>query len=165
MSRVFIDTEFIESGWGEPIHLLSLGLVHEDGREYYAVVKDAPTHLANDWVRENVLPHLADGPFRTREEIREDVFQFLDGDTSPFFIGYFADYDWVVFCSLFGRMVDLPSGFQMYCGDLKQWAVQLGVGGMPELPGERHHALEDARRNKRFWESLINRSGEPVRIL
>lgn len=36
------------------------------------------------------------------------------------FYGYFADYDWVLFCSLFGRMIDLPSGFPMYCRDLKQ---------------------------------------------
>jgi len=31
-----------------------------------------------------------------------------------------SDYDWVLFCSLFGRMIDLPKGFPMYCIDLKQ---------------------------------------------
>jgi len=36
------------------------------------------------------------------------------------FYGYYADYDWVLFCSLFGRMIDLPDGFPMYCIDLKQ---------------------------------------------
>lgn len=36
------------------------------------------------------------------------------------FYGYYADYDWVLFCSLYGRMLDLPSGFPMYCNDLKQ---------------------------------------------
>lgn len=38
----------------------------------------------------------------------------------PEFYAYYADYDWVVFCSLFGRMIDLPKGFPMYCKDLKQ---------------------------------------------
>lgn len=38
----------------------------------------------------------------------------------PEFYAYYADYDWVVFCSLFGRMIDLPKGFPMYCRDLKQ---------------------------------------------
>jgi hypothetical protein len=38
----------------------------------------------------------------------------------PKFYGYFSAYDWVLFCSLFGRMVDLPPGFPMYCSDLKQ---------------------------------------------
>lgn len=36
------------------------------------------------------------------------------------FYTYFGDYDWVVFCWLFGRMIDLPKGFPMYARDLKQ---------------------------------------------
>ncbi len=38
----------------------------------------------------------------------------------PEFYAYYADYDWVVFCWLFGKMIDLPEGFPMYCRDLKQ---------------------------------------------
>lgn len=38
----------------------------------------------------------------------------------PKFYGYYSDYDWVLFCSLFGKMMDLPKGFPMYCLDLKQ---------------------------------------------
>lgn len=41
------------------------------------------------------------------------------GDKTEFY-AFYADYDWVVFCWLFGRMVDLPKGFPMYCTDLKQ---------------------------------------------
>lgn len=40
--------------------------------------------------------------------------------SEPKFYAYYADYDWVVFCWLFGRMIDLPDGFPMYCIDLKQ---------------------------------------------
>jgi len=36
------------------------------------------------------------------------------------FYAYYADYDWVVFAQLFGKMKDLPKGFPMYCKDLKQ---------------------------------------------
>ena len=38
----------------------------------------------------------------------------------PKFYAYYADYDWICFCWLFGRMIDLPDGFPMYCNDLKQ---------------------------------------------
>lgn len=38
----------------------------------------------------------------------------------PVFIGYYCDYDWVLFCSLFGKMIELPEGFPMFCIDLKQ---------------------------------------------
>ncbi len=39
---------------------------------------------------------------------------------TPEFYGYYSDYDWVLFCSLFGTMMELPKGFPMYCIDLKQ---------------------------------------------
>jgi hypothetical protein len=41
-------------------------------------------------------------------------------DNEPKFYAYYADYDWVVFCWIFGKMMDLPSGFPKYCNDLKQ---------------------------------------------
>ncbi len=40
--------------------------------------------------------------------------------TNVEFYGYYCDYDWVLFCSLFGKMIELPKGFPMYCRDLKQ---------------------------------------------
>lgn len=48
----------------------------------------------------------------------DGVGDFVDND--PRFYAYYADYDWVVFCWLFGTMMELPKGFPMYCRDLKQ---------------------------------------------
>lgn len=71
---------------------------------------------------------------KTREEILSEVRKFIS-DGRPVFYGYYCDYDWVLFCSLFGRMIDLPEGYPMYCIDLKQEidnlakkCFQLGVG-------------------------------------
>ena len=54
--RYFYDTEFIENG--STIDLVSIGIVAEDGREYYAVSTDADHTKANKWVREHVLDKL-----------------------------------------------------------------------------------------------------------
>lgn len=59
MRRFFYDTEFIDDG--KTIDLLSIGVVGEDGTEYYAVVDDL--ELINrahnrPWLRENVVPFL-----------------------------------------------------------------------------------------------------------
>lgn len=35
------------------------------------------------------------------------------------FYGYNSAYDWVVFCWLFEKMINLPKGFPSYCIDLK----------------------------------------------
>ena len=154
--KYFLDTEFIENGRNNAIILLSLAIVREDGREMYVESPYARDHeyMANEWVRENVLPHMT-GPVLGYAEIKHLILEFVKGDPAPEFWGYYCDYDWVVFCQLFGAMIDLPKDWPMFCMDLKQWAVHLGVD--QELPVQEtteHHALNDARWNRTVWEFL-----------
>ena len=159
--RYWLDTEFIEDG--KTIDLLSIGIVAEDGREFYAENGEADKSRSNQWVRDNVLPHLRvctppaeDCPHYTKAEIAERVAAFCDPEThsKPEFWGYYADYDWVVLCQLFGRMIDLPKGWPMYCRDLKQWCDDLDNPVLPEQGKSEHHALADARWNHVAWDYL-----------
>jgi len=56
--RYFYDTEFLEDG--HTIELISIGIVCDDGREYYAVNSDMPKDRIrqDDWLCQNVVPHL-----------------------------------------------------------------------------------------------------------
>lgn len=56
--KIFYDTEFIEDG--STIDLISIGIVAEDGREYYAVNSDMPVDRVkgHPWLLENVWPQL-----------------------------------------------------------------------------------------------------------
>ena len=45
--RYFYDTEFIEDG--STIELVSIGIVAEDGREFYAVSTEFDASNANEW--------------------------------------------------------------------------------------------------------------------
>jgi len=209
--KYFLDTEFLEGPqnpkWlilksrlgrlmiGKPkptIDLISIGIVAEDEREYYAISKDfnfkeawnrydflfeaggVQFHPAKKvyWLRENVLKpiwrelivletdylvkqkrmigyakdlnmnfnfknfkYLVNKYGKTNKEIADEVKSFCIfypryndkteitthfQDSNIEFYAYYADYDWVVFCWLFGKMMDLPSGFPNYCKDLKQ---------------------------------------------
>lgn len=151
--KYFVDTEFIEDG--KTIDLISIGIVAEDGRELYFVSSEFDASKANDWVKENVLSHLHPFGQRTRSDIRQEVLDFI-GEDKPEFWGYYADYDWVVFCWLFGKMIDLPKGWPMYCRDIKQLCDSLGN---PKLPSQskEHHALEDARWNRDAYDFLATR--------
>lgn len=158
--RVFFDAEFIEDG--RTIDLLSIGLVDEDGRELYATSAEADRSKACPWVQENVLPHLdviPAGPRvsvmlnASRREIAEAVREFVG--PKPEFWAYYADYDWVALCQLYGRMVDLPAGWPKYCLDLKQVAVMLGDPPLAPKPDLEHHALADARWVRKAWSTLI----------
>jgi len=54
--RIWFDTEFIDDG--KNIELLSIGMVREDGKTYYAEAKEADRSRATGWVSQNVLPQL-----------------------------------------------------------------------------------------------------------
>ena len=54
--RYFYDTEFIEDG--TTIDLVSIGVVDETGREFYAVSTEFDGSRAIPWVKRNVLDKL-----------------------------------------------------------------------------------------------------------
>src|SRR4051794_9731980 len=100
-TRYFYDTEFIEDG--STIDLISIGLVADDGREYYAAQQQTRKQWKrlhkHDWLRENVLiglPRLYGDlrisvgtrgnplaldflhrSFKPREQIRDEVRDFI----------------------------------------------------------------------------------------
>lgn len=256
----YLDTEFHEfkkkplTGKAvDTIELISIGVVDENGREYYAVCNEFDLKAAWNkwqsrtgqgdrnniepreyWLRENVLrpvfkellekerayiykasqrgvyfssevkdkftyrrfKKLLSKYGKSREVIAKEVLYFssngyfdktgfdlatakgykLYDDFKPEFYAYFADYDWVVFCWLFGRMIDLPKGFPMYCKDLKQLLdektdnifIDNGrsenliqgrlewIETLPHYPKQtnEHNALADAKWNKKLHEFI-----------
>lgn len=147
--KYFFDTEFIEDG--KTIDLISIGIVAEDGREFYAESVECDHSRASDWVKANVLPHLT-GAMANRHNIAAQIIDFV-GD-KPEFWGYYADYDWVALCQLYGKMIDLPKGWPMYCRDLKQLLDDLGNPKMPK-PITEHNALSDAQWNWWVYRKLL----------
>ncbi|MBD2771142.1 3'-5' exoribonuclease domain-containing protein [Iningainema tapete] len=184
--RYWMDLEFIENG--KTIDIISIGVVCEDGREYYAISYDCDWSKASDWVKQNVLPKLPKRPnlfnlnwkevrkqgWRSRADIAFEVLKFikypvverdiesysyhelksLETPITPEVWAYYADYDWVAFCQLFGTMSDLPKGLPMYCRDIKQYCDYLGNPRLPSQGKGEHNALLDARWNKQAWEFL-----------
>lgn len=148
-TRYFLDSEFREDG--RIIELISIALVCETGRSLYLVSSEFDESACNAFVREHVLPKLPPPTERvSRARIREEIAKFIDETRlgmRPEFWAYFADYDWVVFCQLFGSMIALPKGYPQYCKDLVQVMDDHGYGkqDLPAQIGELHDALADAR--------------------
>ena len=149
--KYWIDTEFIAKPY--TIDLVSVGIVAEDGREFYAESSDVDWSKANPWMQENVRPQL-DGNGMSREAISYGLRAFTDHDEHPVFWGYFPAYDWVGFVWLFGGLEELPFHYPQLCLDIKQWAIELGNPELPHQQGAQHHALLDARWTKEAWTFL-----------
>lgn len=159
--RYFLDTEFIENG--KTIDLISIGIVSDDGREFYRCNQEADLSKADEWVQKNVIVHLpgkCSPLWATRTQIRDELSSFLFRARPVEMWAYYADYDWVALCQLFGRMLDLPDWMPMYCNDIKQVFEQMGgkakIGHLkPPDPVDCHDALADARWNKTFYDALV----------
>lgn len=155
--KYFYDTEFYEDG--ERIHLLSIGIVAEDGRELYLENANFDWNIVPEghFVRTDVLPWLyLDGYTTTKVRIRDAVNDFITSTKDNELWAYYAAYDHVVLAQLFGVMVEMPLGIPWYTNDLKQEAVRQGfdIATVPQ-DGVVHHALGDARWNYKLYRAML----------
>ena len=230
--KYFLDTEFLEGtqkkwfGQTKPtIDLISIGIVCEDGREYYSISKDFNLKEAWNrfqrkeqtmfekqnafkgkkeyWIRDNVLKsiytelekkeidnykgftdpiydlelsfnysclkRLINKYGKSNKQIAEDIKDFvfkgqgqkIRFDNSIQFYGYYSDYDWVVFCWLFGKMINLPKGFPMFAFDIQQQIKEYKIDKnqlLKEVPQVNcHNALQDAIWNKSAYNWIQNK--------
>jgi len=156
--RYFYDCEFIEDG--RTIDLVSIGVVDEHGREFYAISTEFDPAPAVPWVRRNVLDRLPSPghpAWRSRERIRDELYQFLieplQGQEMELWAWY-ASYDHVVLAQLWGRMPDLPREIPRFTKDLRQLWDDRGRPPLPSSLQQRHDALVDARHNLARWRAL-----------
>lgn len=243
----YYDCEFLEgtqtkrflgipTGTTKPtIELISIGIVRQDDRKYYAISKDfnlkeawnrfeikkewhsidESTQSTRDvkvyWIRENVLKpifyewkgkdinfheieftykefkQLLNKYGKSNKQIAEEVKAFvyytgwecdppvhsyvLNKNGAINLYGYYSAYDHVALCWLFGKMIDLPTGFPMLTIDLKQELERLNetlgyncdtkgnsykLQEHPDYPKQanEHNALSDAIFNKQLHEFI-----------
>ncbi|MGB3696775.1 MAG: polyadenylate-specific 3'-exoribonuclease AS [Gordonia sp. (in: high G+C Gram-positive bacteria)] len=154
--RYFYDTEFIEDG--TTIELVSIGVIGEDGREFYAVSTEFDPAKAGDWVRSNVLdklPSPADKAWRSRRAIRESLFEFLTEPADRVELwAWVGAYDHVVLCQLWGSMTELPREMPRFTRELRQHWEAAGRPELPPAPANAHDALADARHNLVKWRAI-----------
>jgi 3' exoribonuclease, RNase T-like len=157
--RYFYDCEFIEDG--RLIDLVSIGVVDEYGREFYAVSTEFDDRPAVPWVRRNVLDRLpspADPAWRSRERIRDDLYAFLTEPLTPNSVmelwAWYAAYDHVALAQLWGTMPALPREIPRFTKDLRQLWDDRGRPPLPAADAPRHDALVDARHNLARWRAL-----------
>jgi hypothetical protein len=176
--KYFYDTEFHEDG--KTIDFISIGIVAEDGREFYAVSSDFDTRRVarNDWLMNNVMSTIDHDQFITydylglpavrdlyvtdkavlpKERIAKEIMYFIGGDRSPQFWAWYSAYDHVCLAQLFGTMHDLPGLMPMYTNDLRTLVdlARLKPSNLPKQAEGLHNALADARQNRVRYDFLM----------
>lgn len=182
--KIFYDLEFLERGPELPIMPISIGMVRDDGQQFYAINLDMQLSLVTRslWLQTNVIPHLPirvgdqhstmlntvvewDGEHpdihhvMTRDAIAAKVKEFIteydfEEWGKPELWGYYSGYDHVVLAQLFGDMTTLPAGIPMYTNDLMQEWTRLGQPAILPAQTNEHRALDDALWNQEAWTVL-----------
>ncbi|MGV4349785.1 hypothetical protein [Pandoraea pneumonica] len=142
--RIYIDTEFTDIAAPE---LISLGMVAEDGREFYGELTDVHLERCSAFVRSQVLPQLRTQPARILSvvDLGEAARQWMRG--------FDGQRRRPVIC--YDHPIDAHLLWQLIGGRPVGWKEKLIAQRIDhvlreryfEEHGGRHHALHDARAN------------------
>ena len=153
--RYFDDLEFGDTA--REVTLVSVGVVAEDGREFYAVSSEFDPLAVHPWVRDNVLPQLPPAStWQPRTTIRDALLAFLGQE--PVLWAWYGAYDHAALCQLWGAMPELPRAIPRFTMDVRQLWEHLGRPPLPVQESGLHDALADARHCKVKWEALAERA-------
>ena len=161
-----VDAEFIDGDL--EIDLVSLAVVADDGREFYAVSNEFDPSRANHFVATTVLPQLeapGDPVWMSRQEIKDGLLVFVGSTTPRFWSWGGLPYDWMVIAQLFGVDERMPDGWLSTGYDITLLVNRAGFSTdpldprLPQHTGAAHHALADAHWAQAVLHAIQRRSG------
>ena len=133
---LFFDMEF--TGLRQNTTPISLGIVSEDGKKFYAEFTDYDESQCNDWIKENVIKNLKlagmgvgvsdtdeNPPLRIvmgdKRYIRQEANEWIRQFNKIQFVSDVCHYDFVLLIDLLtngGTALDLPENISAVCHDL-----------------------------------------------
>ena len=163
--KLFFDTEF--TGLHQKTTLLSIGIVDENGREFYRELDDYDESQLNDWLKENVIGNFLNEGSVNRGILCDDLREWLRAYDYGEQIEIWSDclaYDWVLFCEIFGGAFEVPKNIYYIPFDICTMMKLKGVdpdinreeyafGDTPEV-AQKHNALWDAQVIRACYENL-----------
>jgi len=159
--RVYFDTEF--TGLHKDTTLISIGIIDENGREYYAELKDYDENQCDDWIKENVIKNLDGNHVVSKEELREELTEWFSEYKKVEIWSDCLAYDWVLFNDIFGHAFTIPMNIYYIPFDICTLMKIKGVD--PDIDREdfaemnekssKHNALWDAKVIKECYDKLM----------
>lgn len=181
ITKVFFDTEF--TGLHQKTTLISIGLISDCGKTFYAELTDYDQSQVDDWIRENVISKLTlenydidkdYEPYANNVIIKgntESIEQALSHWLSNFEkVEIWSDclsYDWVLFNQIFGHAFNIPKNVYYIPFDICTLFKLKGID--PDISREefasiwkesviefKHNALWDAKVIKMCYDKLMD---------
>lgn len=166
--NVFFDTEFtrFRSLDDEP-KLISIGLVTDDGREFYAELQDTwDISDCSDFVRQVVLELLDNQEYTKEADLAVQLKEWIEslGDQEVVLRCDAPSYDWTFVQELFHFFGTWPANLRRKVGtvyfdnDRQRHRYNAGMAMyFRDQDSRQHHALVDARAMCFAWKYAIKR--------
>lgn len=180
MTKVFFDTEF--TGLHQNTTLISIGIISEDGRTFYAELNDYDTNQVDDWIQENVIgnlrfsappegqqEHWSQSRIRTNislhqawnlemrgdsKEVRNGLEEWLTQFDSAEVWSDCLSYDWVLFNQLFGHAFNIPKNVYYIPFDICTLFKVKGID--PDINREDFAQLpSDPIKHNALWDAKV----------
>lgn len=159
---LFFDMEF--TGLRQNTTPISLGIVSEDGKKFYAEFTDYDESQCNDWIKENVIKNLKlagmgvgvsdtdeNPPLRIvmgdKRYIRQEANEWLRQFNKIQFVSDVCHYDFVLLIDLLTNgetALDLPKNISAVCHDLNMdIARHFGISDCEAFDMSREQIMND----------------------
>lgn len=157
--RIYFDTEF--TGLHKNTTLISIGLVSEDGKKFYAEFTDYDKSQVNDWIKDNVIAYTSylkesgnmevcstsyDNYYSCgkKDYIKNDLHEWLSQFENVQLYSDCNHYDMVLFIDIFGTAFDLPENVSPVCHDINQdIAKHYGISDSKAFDKSREEIMSD----------------------
>ena len=187
MTKVFFDTEF--TGLHQNTTLISIGLVSECGKTFYAELTDFNKEQINQWLQENVINNLvldyltskiehsgivdntdiSNIKFKgTTSHLKVELEKWLSQFDQVEIWSDCLSYDWVLFNQIFGHAFNIPKNVYYIPFDLSSLLKIYGYD--PDLSRKEfsglnepyHNSLSDAKMIKACYDKVMRIQEERV---
>lgn len=167
--KVFFDCEF--TGLHQNTTLISIGMVAENGKTFYAECRDYDENQIDDWLERNVLsnlmlgdrcspisgPQIATSIVKCNTEdlagwIKQWVRDYIPSEPLEIWSDCLA-YDWVLFCELFGGAMEVPNYIYYIPFDICTLFKLKGVD--PDINREDFVGLESETKHNALWDAKV----------
>jgi len=168
-TKIFFDTEF--SGLHQKTTLISIGLISECGKTFYAELTYYDKSQIDDWLQENVIANLQHDPSDDEFVHIHNGNVFCIGDSSKIkteLIAWFAQfesvemwsdclsYDWVLFNQIFGHAFSIPQHVFYIPFDICTLFWAKGID--PDVNREEFSNMkEGSQKHNALWDAKVIR--------
>lgn len=177
--KVFFDTEF--TGLQQHTTLISIGMVSDDGRTFYAEFNDYDETQVHGWIENNVIANLLFAPpaegqqehcMKSRVDqgttlnnawnlemrgSRNDVRKALEEWLRQFEeVEIWSDclaFDWVLFCQLFGHAFRIPKNVYYIPFDICTLFKVHGID--PDIDREQFSQMTNGKKHNALWDAQV----------